>query len=142
MGVTVVDTTVLLYAVGDAHTFREPCRRFVDTVGNGLEATTTVEVIQEFVHVRSRRRTRQDAVELARFFTRLMSPLISPVTGDLVDGLALFESHADLGSFDSVLAAMCLRRSMQLASADRAFGSVSGLVHLVPGAPEFDALLA
>jgi len=137
----IVDTTVLLYAVGEDHALQEPCRRFVDMVGDGLQATTTVEVIQEFAHVRSRRRTRLDAGRLARYFSGLLSPLLSPTAADLVDGLALFEGRADLGSLDSVLAAVSMRRSMTLASADRAFASVPGLSHVVPGTPEFDALL-
>ncbi len=114
MGLIVVDTTVLLYAVGENHPLQEPCRRFVDMVGDGLPATTTLEVIQEFSHVRSRRRTRQDAAKLARAFAGLMSPLLAPVTDDLLEGLALFEGRDDLGSFDSVLAAVCLRRSLTL----------------------------
>ncbi len=141
MGVIVVDTTVLLYAVGKDHALQEPCRRFVDMVGDGLRATTTVEVIQEFAHVRSRRRTRHDAARLARYFAGLMSPLLSPTAVDLIDGLALFEGRADLGSFDSVLAAVCVRRSMTLASADRSFAGVRSLSAVVPGTPEFDALL-
>lgn len=141
MGLIVVDTTVLLYAVGDDHPLRDPCRRFVDALGNQLDATTTVEVIQEFAHVRSRRRSRQDAAALARQHARLLAPLLAPTRAELVDGLGIFETHADLGSFDCILAAACVSRSAQLVSADRAFAAVADLAHLVPGSPEFDALL-
>ena len=64
-----LDTTVLSYAVGADHPLREPCRRLLRAHGNGhIEATTTIEVIQEFVHVRARRRSRPDAVALARHY--------------------------------------------------------------------------
>jgi predicted nucleic acid-binding protein len=141
VGLIVVDTTVLMHAVGDEHPLRQSCRRLVDALGNGFEATTTVEVIQEFTHVRSRRRSRQDAARLALMFAGLLAPLLAPTESDLVDGLGIFEGHQDLGAFDSVLAAACLSRSAQLVSADRAFASVAGLNHVVPGSPEFDALL-
>ena len=52
----VLDTTVLVYATGSDHPLREPCRRLVDAVANGvLTARTTVELIQELMHVRARR---------------------------------------------------------------------------------------
>jgi uncharacterized protein len=63
--VIVLDATVLVYAVGGKHPLRDPCRRLVDAVADGsLAATTTVEVIQELVHVRPRRRGRPDAARL------------------------------------------------------------------------------
>jgi uncharacterized protein len=75
----VLDTTVLVYAVGGEHPLREPCRHIVDEIGAGrLAATTTVEVIQEFAHVRARRRGRLDARALALEFVHLLSPLIQP----------------------------------------------------------------
>ena len=58
----VLDTTVLVYAVGAEHPLRDPSRELVGAIADGvIEATTTIEVVQEFVHVRARRRDRQDA---------------------------------------------------------------------------------
>jgi predicted nucleic acid-binding protein len=52
----VFDTTVLVYAKGADHPLRDPCRQLIAAAERRIEATTTVEAIQEFVHVRSRRR--------------------------------------------------------------------------------------
>ena len=53
----VLDTTVLVYAVGADHPLREPCQLLVRAIADGtILATTTIEVIQEFTHVRGRRR--------------------------------------------------------------------------------------
>lgn len=135
----VVDTTILVYAVGADHPLQEPCRRLVRAVAGGeLSASTTVEVIQEFVHVRSRRRDRGDAVRLAIDFSRLLAPLLVVGPDDLDDGLALFEETPGLGAFDCVLASTASRAGADgLASADRGFASVEGLRHLDPGAPGF-----
>jgi len=47
--VIVPDTTVLVHVTGGDHPLREPCRRIVHSVADGqLEATTTVEVLQDF----------------------------------------------------------------------------------------------
>ena len=116
----VVDTTVLVYAVGSEHALREPCRDVVRAAGSGgIQATTTVEVIQEFVHVRARRRNRSDAAALGRNYLRLLSPLITPEGGDLRAALDLFEGRHGLGAFDAVLAATARRRSASaIVSAD------------------------
>lgn len=142
----VVDTTVLVYAVGADHPLRNPCRRLVELVGEGrLRATTTVEVLQEFVHVRSRRRDRADAAALARDFAGLLSPLLQPGADDLADGLDLYTRHGELGPFDAVLAATARAGgAAALVSADRSFAVLGRrLRHLDPAAPGFvDALEA
>ncbi len=137
----VLDTTVLVYAVGVAHPLREPCRRLVAAAAQ-LQATTTAEVIQEFTHVYARRRTRAAAAEAARNYIRLLAPLlvVDDVTARL--GLDLFERHADIGAFDAVLAAAALGvQASALASADAGFAAVPGLGHVHPGSAEFADLL-
>lgn len=117
----VLDTTVLLYAVGEDHRLRAPARRVIQTVGAGrLAATTTPEVIQEFTHVRAQRRGRSDAVGLARDLTTLLTPLTPVTADDLRSGLDLFERHADLACFDAVLAAVARRVGAPVVSADTA----------------------
>ena len=67
MGLIVVDTSILVYATGVEHPLRTPCRELIAAIADGeIQATTTPEVIQEFVHVRSRRVSRRDAVALGR----------------------------------------------------------------------------
>ncbi len=127
-----LDTTVLVYAVGENHLLRPACRRLLKAHLNGdIEAATTVEVIQEFAHVRSRRRTRADAVALAREYAVLL-PLVTTKSHDLSLGLALYESHHRIGAFDAVLAAVALNRQIDVASADRAFGDIPGLHWIDP----------
>ncbi len=63
----VLGTTVIACAVGEEHPLRDPCRRILAAHADGrIDATTTVEVIQELVHVRARRRDRADAAALGR----------------------------------------------------------------------------
>jgi predicted nucleic acid-binding protein len=141
--VIIVDTTVLVYAVGEDHELADPSRVLVEAVGDGrLPATTTAEVIQEFVHVRSRRRARSDAVRIGRYYTELFSPLLAVERRALEHGLALFERAAELGAFDAVLAAAALEsEATGLVSADRAFASVPRLTFLELGSPQLDELI-
>ncbi|HYM54676.1 MAG TPA: type II toxin-antitoxin system VapC family toxin [Solirubrobacteraceae bacterium] len=130
----VLDTTVLVYAKGAEHPLRDPSRRLIEAVTDGeLQATTTVEAIQEFVHVRARRRGRTDAVALGNDYADLLSPLLT-VTGDhLRRGLSIFEHAEHLGAFDAVLAAAAMSAGAQaLVSADTAFAAVPTLSHVIP----------
>lgn len=137
-----IDTTVLSYAVGVEHPLRAPCRRLLRAHGDGrIDATTTIEVIQEFVHVRARRRSRADAVALARHYMVAL-PLLVTRAEDLGFGLTLFERQTALGAFDSVLAAVALNHRVDaLVSADRAFSDVPELPWVDPATPELDELI-
>jgi predicted nucleic acid-binding protein len=139
----ILDTTVLAYAVGEEHPLREPCRRLLAAHASGtIEATTTVEVLQEFAHVRARRRTREDAVNLTRLYVVALDPMVT-TTADLDAGLSLFQGHPELGAFDAVLAGVALARGAEaLVSADRAFASVPDLPWIDPATPAFDRLVA
>jgi predicted nucleic acid-binding protein len=137
-----LDTTILAYAVGDEHPLREPCRRLLTAHGEGrIEATTTIEVIQEFARIRARRRTRTDAVSLARQYLSAFA-LLAATADDLGRGLTLFERHPALGAFDAVLAAVALDRGAEaLVSADRAFASVPNLRWVDPATPALGRLV-
>jgi len=132
--VIVLDTSILVYAKGADHPLREACRAVIEAADDGrVRATTTAEAIQEFVHVRARRRDRTDAADLGRAFADLLSPLLQVSEADLREGLRLFERHPGLGAFDAVLAAAAMAAGAQaLVSADRAFADVARLAYVAP----------
>jgi predicted nucleic acid-binding protein len=141
--VIVLDTTVLVYAKGADHPLRDPCRRLIAAIaGRQIEATTTVEVVQEFVHVRARRRDRADAALLGSDYIELLAPLL-PVTAEhLRRGLSLFEGTQRLGAFDAVLTAAALDAGASaLVSADTAFAEAPDLPHVIPDAAGVARLL-
>ena len=137
-----LDTTVLVYAVGDDHTLREPARSLVQAIEDGTaQATTSVEAIQEFVHVRARRRDRSDAAALGRAYATLLSPLLQPTEGDLAKGLRLVEREERLGPFDAVLAATAIAaKADALVSADTAFDGIRGLRWVDLADPDVESL--
>lgn len=139
----VLDTQVIAYSVGGPHALREGALEIVTALGEQrIEATTTPEVVQEFVHVHSRRRPRAEAVAHARRWTSLLTPLLTTTQEDLPLGLRLYERHDRLDSFDALLAAVALRENATaLVSADRAFADVPKLRFVELGSPEFDRLL-
>lgn len=136
----VVDTTVLVYAVGAGHPLKEPCRELISSRIDSL--TTTAGVIQEFVHVRSRRRSRSDAVALATAYLRLFSPLLDVAEHAVPEALELLEKHPDLGAFDALLAAAARMATCEaLVTADRSFSAIPGLTVVFPDSTGIAALL-
>lgn len=137
----VLDTTVLLYAVGTEHELREPCRRLL-AAPKRLALTTTAGVIQEFVHVRSRRRAQSDAVGLGRAYLTLLRPLLDIPDAAVEDALSFLDQHASLGAFDAVLAAASLRAGCRaVVTVDRAFAQVDDLPVVFPDQAGVAALL-
>lgn len=137
-----LDTTVLVYAVGADHPLREPCFGLIEAIGSGaVQATTTAEVIQEFAHVRARRRGRDDAAAYAGDYAQLLEPLVTVTPDILRAGLQLFAEHDGLGAFDAVLAATAASTGAALVSADRAFAELPGLRHVFPDHGGVGALL-
>jgi uncharacterized protein len=141
--VIVLDTTVLVYAKGADHHLRDPCRRLISAIAEReIEASTTAEVIQEFVHVRARRRGRVDAAVLGEDYAELLSPLLVITTESLRRGLGLFARVESLGAFDAVLATTAASAGAgALVSADAAFAKASDIEHVVPDAAGVTALL-
>lgn len=130
-----LDTSVLVYAAGEEHRWQQPSRRLISRIAYGeIAATTTVEAIQEFAHVRARRRPREDAFALASDYATLLAPLVTVDADDLRAGLDLWRHSDGLGSFDAVLAATTLRRAhlRSLVTTDSGFRVVSGLSVTTP----------
>jgi predicted nucleic acid-binding protein len=142
--VIVLDTTVLVYAKGSQHAYRDPCRALISAIADGrLQATTTAEVIQEFAHVRARRRGRADAAALARDYGELLTPLLPITAASLGAGLRLFEGSERLGAFDAVLAAAATAGgATALVSVDTAFAEATALTHVIPDSHGVELLLA
>ncbi|MBV9120023.1 MAG: type II toxin-antitoxin system VapC family toxin [Chloroflexi bacterium] len=136
-----IDTSVLHYAVGSDYPLKDPCVRIIQRLAPTGSVATTFEVVQEFMHVFSRRRPRELAVDLARSYAIALQLL--PVTSDdLQLGISLFEAIPGLGGFDCVLAAVALNRHVEaLVSADRGFGEVDGLPWLDPRSPDLARLV-
>ena len=140
----VLDTTVLIYAVGADHPSREPCQQLIRAIAGGtLLSTTTIEVIQEFLHVRARRRDRERCCRARPGLHRLLSPLLIVEETDLREGLRLFEEGAGFGSFDAALAAAAHAAGAEaLVSADTGFSGIATIHHVVPDADGVRRLLA
>jgi predicted nucleic acid-binding protein len=138
------DTAIFLYAVGADHPYRDPCRRLVSLATDGhLHGEASVELLQEFVHVRWRRRGyRQQAVREAADIAVVLSALHDLTEADLRRALGLFEKTESLTMRDAIHAATALNRGVELiVSPDSHFDEVAGLTRIDPAHAE-DFLIA
>lgn len=137
------DTLVFIYALGDEHPYREPCREIVRRATAGeLRGEASVDLIQELVHQRTRRTgDRVRAVSAARD-AALLCHLHDLEVRDVLDGLDLYREHDRLSARDAVFAALARNRGINaILSADRAFDTVPGLERVDPAdEPAVDGL--
>ena len=120
--------------MGAEHPYRTACRDIVGLAASGvLLGDASVELVQEFVHVRTHRLgDRRESAEAGREIGTLcrLHPLEPE---DLRLGLELFEESTRLELRDALHAATALNRGIGLiVSTDRAFDVVAGLERVDP----------
>jgi predicted nucleic acid-binding protein len=100
-----VDTAILLYAVGGEHQLGEPSQRIVRAAAAGqLELHASVEMVQEFVFHRMRRIERAAAVGQARDAAALC--VLHDLDGSVLSSaLDLISTLSGLGGRDAIHAA-------------------------------------
>jgi predicted nucleic acid-binding protein len=139
-----VDTNVILYAIGGPHPYAEPCRRIVALAGEGrIEMEAPVDLVQEVLHHRARRLgDRHQAAAEARAAANLCRlHAVEPV--DANHAAELFAGSERLSARDAVFAAIALRHDLDtILSADNDFDGLSYLHRLDPADPATPAALA
>jgi uncharacterized protein len=129
-----VDTTVLMYAAGSEHPLRDPCRQIVDSIGRGtIDATTSIEVIQEILHRGISIRKAAGSIDLATRTMDLFAPVL-PISHALMRRVPdLARRYPNLDSRDVVHVATCVHEGItQIISADKEFDQVAELKRLDP----------
>ena len=128
------DTNVFIYALGRDHPHRQACRRVVDLAAEGvLRGEASVELVQEFLHVRARRSgDRAEAVREAEAVASLCT-LHDLTELDLHLALSLFARTGSIEARDAIHAATALNRGIDaILSTDEDFDSVAGLERISP----------
>ncbi len=120
----ILDTNVLIYAVGGEHPLRDPARRLIAAIRDGtVLATTSVLVLQEVTYVYTRRRGSAEAAALVRAYVELLEPLLAVEQAHLMTALRLVERY-DLRPSGALIAATAIQSSFPLVTADRVFADV------------------
>jgi uncharacterized protein len=129
-----LDAHVFLYAIGADSPHRTACRAVLEAVGQGkLDGVTSSEVLQEILHVRSRRMNVKDAASAVRAAADLVVEVLPVTRGDVLEACRMLEVHAGLGARDALHAAVMKNSEVHiLVSVDRDFDAVPELKRLEP----------
>lgn len=136
MATVFLDTNVFLYAAGQAHPEREPCRRVLEAVAEGeILATTSVEVVQEILYLLARKDETARGVVLARNVLRLFPGLLPVTLVEMVLACDLLEENPGLPARDAVHAATMRNHGLELlVSADAHFDAIAWIQRVDPAA--------
>lgn len=131
-----IDTAVLIYAVGADHPLRAASREIVAAAGAGeLELHASVEMVQEFAFHRMRRGDRLAAVRQARDVAGLCI-LHDFDRAVMQTALDLIADSDTLGGRDAVHAATAVQHGLSIIiSPDTAFDNIPGLRRIGPDTP-------
>jgi len=129
-----LDANVFLYALGADSPHRTPCRAVLQMVGAGrLDGITSSEVLQEILHVRSRRVSVTDAASAVRAAADLVAEVLPVTAQDILEACSLLEDYSTLGARDALHAAVMKNSQVQLlVSVDRDFDVIADLKRIEP----------
>jgi len=131
---TFLDTNVFLYAAGAPHPQREACAAILQRVAAGtLDATVNSEVLQEILHVLSRRGRRKAATTLAGHVAALFPDLLPVTRDDVLEACKMIARDPTLPVRDAVHAATMLRNGLRrIVSVDHDFDRIPGIMRIDP----------
>jgi hypothetical protein len=129
-----LDTNIFLYAAGRSHPLREPCRRVLSLATNrSADATTNAEVLQEILHVWTRRGRPEEARKLALQVAGLFSDLLPVTREDVVGACELLKRYPGLSMRDAVHSASMIHNGIrQIVSVDLDFDKVREIQRVDP----------
>ena len=139
-----LDTNVILYALGGPHTQAEPCQRILDLVGDGrLQAEAPVDIVQEILHHRNRRLgARAQAAKDAQAAATLCR-LHAVEPQDSHEAARMFANSPRLSARDAIFAAIATRHGLaNILTADADFDDLPGLRRIDPSDAAAIAALA
>jgi predicted nucleic acid-binding protein len=129
-----LDSNVFLYAAGSEHPLRGPCRRAIEEVAAGeLAAVTSSEVVQELLHVLSRRHLTGDAVRLARSAVEVVAGVLPVRREEVALACELIERYGAISVRDAIhVATMELNGISEILTSDRDFNAIEGVRRIDP----------
>ncbi len=129
-----IDTNVFIYAIGQPSSFKQPCAEILRAIaGREIQSATSVEVLQEILHVYSRRNRRAEAVELARTLAGQVTQLLPITQAVFAHALTIHSRFPQLTAKDSLHTATVYHFGLtHILSAERHFDGLPGITRIDP----------
>lgn len=129
-----IDANIPMYAAGAEHPLKQPCIAILEAIGRRrLVGVTSVEILQEILHRYSALGQRQQAVEVARRFLRIVASPMPITMVDLRLAMDLLPRHVTLQARDVLhLAVMQKHGISHIVTADQHFDGIPGITRVDP----------
>ncbi len=129
-----LDTNIFVYAAGADSIHKQHCVRVLDAVARGaLIATTGAEVIQELLHLFSRRNQHAAGLLLARRVMDMLPPVLPTDSEVMNKTCTLMERYPTASVRDLVhVAVMMVHGVEEIVSIDSDFDGFSEVVRIPP----------
>ncbi len=129
-----IDANVFIYARGQPHRYRDPCRRLLADVSAGREiANTDAEALQEVVYVYWYRRRHDIGL---RYLDRLLKLFQAPFSVDhaiMLGARLVLGTHPRLDPRDAIHASVVIQHGLEgIISTDRAYDGIAGVTRFDP----------
>ncbi len=124
-----IDTNIIVYAVGKAHPLRESAQNILSDVAEGtLPANLDVEALQEILHLYSSRRERKKGFETLDDLLVLFPNPIPIGREEVEEARNLMRLCTFLGTRDAIHAAVVkIHRLEGIITADKIFDRIKGV---------------
>ena len=129
-----LDANIAIYAHGAPHPYRESCRYIMDWLeSDAADYVVDAEVIQEILHVYSRRGEINRGIRLAENLLRFLPDVIPITVAEIRAAMRLMRETPGLSSRDAIHAAVVMLHGLDgIVSADRDFDRIPGLLRYDP----------
>lgn len=129
-----LDTNIVLYAIGGPHPYAKPCREVLAYAGDGrLRLEAPVDLVQEVLHHRTRRLGDRSQAAKDALAAAALCRLHAVEPQDAREATRLFAGSSSLSARDAIFAAIALRHGLRtILSADTDFDDMAQLRRIDP----------
>jgi predicted nucleic acid-binding protein len=134
VGRVFLDTNVFLYAIGGESPHRDSCRNLLAAVGKGdVDAVTSSEILQEVLHIRTRRVDLADGIQAARSAASMVAEVLAVTGNDVLAACKVLEKHPQISARDALhVAVMKANQLHTLISVDKDFDPIRDIKRVDP----------
>lgn len=129
-----IDANVFIYARGQPHPYRDPCRRLLADVRAGRQtANTDAEALQEVMYVYWYRRREDVGLQYLDRLLRLFQAPFSVDHAIMLGARLVLGTHPRLDPRDAIHASVVMQHGLEgIISTDRGYDDVAGVTRFDP----------
>jgi len=129
-----IDANVFIYARGQPHPYRDPCRRLLADVRAGRQtANTDTEALQEVMYVYWYRRREDVGLQYLDRLLRLFQAPFSVDHAIMLGARLVLGTHPRLHPRDAIHASVVMQHGLEgIISTDRGYDDVAGVTRFDP----------